>query len=120
MIFYDDFGFVISIFVIEVDISSSGGGSKACRIGHWNVYTQSEIDQEKAKVKKLAEHFTAKELVELVQIFLAKSSELMSVSQGPNDGKNFSSIDDTSTILGNLISLAYPGIGTFNANWILD
>jgi hypothetical protein len=58
--------------------------------------------------------------VELVQIFLAKSSELMSVSQGPNDGKIFSSIDDTSTILGNLTSLAHPSTGTFNANWILD
>jgi hypothetical protein len=44
----------------------------------------------------------------------------MSVSQGPNDGKIFSDIDDTSTILGNLTSLAHPGTGTFNANWILD
>ena len=58
--------------------------------------------------------------MELVQIFLAKSSELMSVSQGPTGGENFSSADDTSTVLGNLINLAHPGTGTFNANWILD
>jgi hypothetical protein len=81
---------------------------------------QSEINQEKDKVKKLVEYFTAKELVELAQIFLAKSSELMSVSQGSNGGENFSSGDDTSTVLGNLVNLARPSTGTFNANWILD
>jgi len=69
---------------------------------------QGEIDLEKAEVKKLVEHFIGKKPVDLAQLFLGKSLDLMSVLQGPNDGKKFSSIDYTSTILGNLISLARP------------
>jgi uncharacterized protein YfaT (DUF1175 family) len=37
---------------------------------------QSEINQEKDKVKKLVEYFTAKELVELAQIFFGKEFKI--------------------------------------------
>ncbi|KAJ1274767.1 hypothetical protein BS78_05G086700 [Paspalum vaginatum] len=59
--------------------------------------------------EKLAEFLTAKELKKLAQIFLAKSSEQMLVSQGHIEGNNCSRTEETSTVLGNLINLAHPG-----------
>jgi hypothetical protein len=59
----------------------------------------------------MAEYFTAKELVELAQIFLAKSSELLSDSIKSKE---------ITTILGNVVSRAHPDKGMSCANWILD
>ena len=40
----------------------------------------------------------------------------MSISKMPDDGNKFSRKDDALTILGNLVNLAHPSIGVFNAN----
>jgi len=82
--------------------------------------------------EKLAEILTVKELVKLAQLFLARTSELMSATeesnvkekmeqlQGSSRGSEFPKENKKATMLGNLINLARPDKGTSYANWILD
>ncbi|CAD6271158.1 unnamed protein product [Miscanthus lutarioriparius] len=73
--------------------------------------------------EKLAEILTVKELVKLAQLFLARTSELMSATeesnvkekmeqlQGSSRGSEFPKENKKATMLGNLINLARPDKG---------
>jgi len=82
--------------------------------------------------EKMAEILTANELVKLAQLFLAKTSELMSATEESNEKGNIEKFQGSSrrrdflketkkaTMLGNLINPARLDNGTSCANWILD
>ncbi|KAJ1256662.1 hypothetical protein BS78_K339200 [Paspalum vaginatum] len=79
--------------------------------------------EESRKIEKvfevLAEILTTKELKKVAQIFLAKSSKLMSAPIRHNEQHYISRQEETSTVLGNLINLARPITSTSHANWII-
>jgi len=68
----------------------------------------------------LVEILTAKELETVTQMFLAKSSKLISALTEHNEKQYLSRQEETPTILDNLINLARPLTGASHANWILD
>lgn len=67
-------------------------------------------------IEKVIETLTAKELEELAQTFFAKCSELMSTREETDEQNNYAGRKETSTILGNLVNLARPGMEKFQKN----